>query len=96
MLEALGAELLGQVLRHLPPADVRSARLAARIFDEASRQHLESSETLKLCPANAGGARGGPDWTRFPLRYCTPATRGSVHEELQTRMPHTHLGFRIL
>ena len=66
MLDALGAALLGQVLRHLPPADLRSARQAARIFDQASRQHLESFETLKLYPSNAAGARGGPDWARFP------------------------------
>ena len=66
MLETLGAQLWGQVLRHLPLADLRSARQAARIFDQASREHLERSETMKLRSCNAGGAHGGPDWARFP------------------------------
>ena len=74
MLENLGVELWGQVLRHLSPTDLRypqlddlqSARQATRVFEQASREHLERSETIQLSAFNAGGARGGPDWTRFP------------------------------
>ena len=62
MLEALGAELLGQVLRHLQPGDLRSARQAARIFDQASRQHLRglkpSSCALPTLAAHAVAPTG--------------------------------------
>ena len=68
MLEALGAELLGQVLRHLPRDDLRSARQAARILDQASREQLERSETVRLASSNAGSKHGGPNWARFPRR----------------------------
>ena len=66
MRETLGVQLWGQVLRHLPPADLRSARQAARILDQASREHTEHFEIITLRSSNAGGARGGPDWARVP------------------------------
>ena len=66
MLGALGVELWGQVLRHLPPDDLRSARQAARGFDQASREHLERAQNIRLTPSNASNAHGGPDWARLP------------------------------
>ena len=51
-------------LRGWQPTDLHSARLAARIFDQASRGHMERSETLQLRPSNVGGV--WPNWTRFP------------------------------
>ena len=71
-LELLGSELLGRVLTLLAPHDLRASRLAARIFDEASRKHMERAATLKInpdcapAPAGTGGARAGPSWARFP------------------------------
>ena len=67
MLESLGVQLWGQpLLRDLAPADLRTARQAARILDQASREHLERFDATTLRAWNAGGAHGGPDWARFP------------------------------
>ena len=82
MMEALGAELLGQVLCYLPPEDLRSSRQAARIFDQASREHPEFFRTISLGCRNAGGARGGPNWARFPrLRRLSLFVWGRMHGE---------------
>ena len=74
MAETLGVELWGEVLRHLlaagpfgwPPhsalCDLQSARLAARIFDQASREHMERYETMRLGLHHLHDL----NWARFP------------------------------
>lgn len=64
MLNALGEELLGEVLRRLPRKDMKSARLAFRAADATARTHLAAFTCLHLTPRNIEG--GGPNWARWP------------------------------
>lgn len=65
MLAALGPELLGRVLSSLPAYDLHTARLASRIFDEASRAHTDRASTLWLKLVEFADLPR-PDWARFP------------------------------
>lgn len=50
------------------PQDLRAARASCALLDAASRQETPGrGETLRLALANAGGPRGAPDFSRFPL-----------------------------
>lgn len=54
-----GPELLGRVLDHLARNDLRAARLAARAFDEASRKHCDSADTITLGASNCAAPKVG-------------------------------------
>lgn len=64
MLTLLREELLGCVLQHLAPADLRAARQAAKLLDAASRNQLDAAATLHLTPHNTDD--GLPTFARFP------------------------------
>ena len=78
MLDTLGEELLGRVLALLPGADLKSARQAARILDEASLTHTGRAAALTLAPATAGGALGGPTLGALPAAAAPGAARLAV------------------
>lgn len=68
MLELLGGELLAAVLQCLPTKnDLHNARQASKLFDAASRNHLDRATTLTLEPGCICHHAGGqPNFARFP------------------------------
>lgn len=82
----LGPELLGRALEGLPLADLRAARLAARIFDEASREHTSRTASVTLIAGRflrKYGPVPNPSWARFPrLRHLKLAGWDPDHYQL--------------
>lgn len=69
---ALDFASAAQILWRLPKDDVQAARLAAKVFDEASRQQLESARAIITLTCLGEWSAAGPCLARFPrLRELT-------------------------
>lgn len=87
-LQDLGPELLERIIEALPRKDLRSARLAARAFDRASRAADGVVTTFHF-----GGwfkPKEGPDWSRFP-RLRRLLLSGHL-QELTGKLVQKHIG----